>query len=189
MRTLLLVIVYLIASCNSPTTLHPVSVQQFSDFVVATDYVTDAEKYGWSIVQEDITNFRTEEGATWRKPNANTIAKKNYPVTQVSYNDAVAYCKWAGVRLPSYSEYWDATASDQRSIVFEKDTIEELGYINVVGNVWDITTDTNLKGEIRLAGGSYLCSPVTCNGTLPERQLYVDKETGNTHIGFSVIKD
>ena len=52
--------------------------------------------------------------------------------------------------------------------------------------VWDITLTENIKGEIRLAGGSYLCSPSTCHGTQPDRELFVDKETANTHISFAV---
>ena len=52
--------------------------------------------------------------------------------------------------------------------------------------MWDITLTENIKGEIRLAGGSYLCSPSTCHGTQPDRELFVDKETANTHISFAV---
>jgi len=38
-----------------------------------------------------------------------------------------------------------------------------------------------------LAGGSLFCSKDTCHGTQKDRELYVDKETGNIHIGFSVL--
>jgi hypothetical protein len=31
------------------------------------------------------------------------------------------------------------------------------------------------------------CSIDTCYGTKEERELYVDKETGNIHIGFSIL--
>ena len=29
----------------------------------------------------------------------------------------------------------------------------------------------------------------TCYGTQEERELYVDKETGNIHIGFSILTE
>ena len=45
-------------------------------------------------------------------------------------------------------------------------------------------TTGNIKGEIRLAGGSYLSSIDTCHGTQEDRELFVDKETGNIHIGL-----
>jgi len=173
--------------CSSNTQIKTVSVADFSKFISDTDYITDAERYGWSIVQEDVFNFRTEEGANWRVPNAVDSSQYNFPVTQVSYNDALAYCKWAGVRLPNYEEYWELTKSDARTINENTTSILPNDQINVVGNVWDITTTEDVFGEVRLAGGSYFCNPSSCNGTSPERRLFVDKETGNIHIGFSVV--
>jgi hypothetical protein len=109
------------------------------------------------------------------------------PVTQVSYNDAIAYCKWSNKRLPSYIEYWKIVKNDKRTIVSEnKLPISETDKVNIVGNVWDITKDEKNQ-VIRLAGGSLFCSKTTCHGTTKERELFIDKETGNIHIGFSVI--
>ncbi|MEM6963759.1 MAG: SUMF1/EgtB/PvdO family nonheme iron enzyme [Bacteroidota bacterium] len=174
--------------CGASEQLLAVSVADFSRFVEATGYVTDSEKFGWSIIQEDVYRFRTEEGATWRLPNAVDSASANFPVTQVSYNDAVAYCAWSNTRLPSYREYWKLTAKDQRPINQNSNAILPLEKTNHVGNVWEITTTQDAIGQIRLAGGSYLCNPYTCNGTSADRRLFVDKTTGNIHISFSVIK-
>ena len=65
--------------------------------------------------------------------------------------------------------------------------ISEASKVNILGNVWEITSSVE-SGNVRLAGGSIFCSPNTCHGTTKERELYVDKQTGNIHIGFAVLK-
>ena len=179
--------VYIILSCTSEVSIVSVSVADFTKFVDETNYETEAETYGWSIIQDDVYSFHTADNLNWRYPNGKDSSRLNYPVTQVSFNDAVAYCAWAGVRLPDYDEYWSAVDQDNRKINENAPKILPLNDVNLVGNVWEITTSENLNGEVRLAGGSYLCSEHTCHGTNPGRELYVDKTTGNTHIGFSVI--
>jgi len=169
--------------------LIPVSYSQFELFINQTGYITDAEKYGWSIVQVNVYDFKKIDNANWRKPDGiHKPTSKELPITQVSYNDATAYCKWSKTRLPNYNEYWKLIKSDKRIIVSNnKYPISAVNEVNVLGNVWDIT-NTKQNDLIRLAGGSLFCSEKTCHGTVKERELYVDKETGNIHIGFSVIK-
>lgn len=169
--------------------LKTVSYSEFVEFVNETNYVTDAEKYGWSIVQIDVYNFRKVYGANWKKPDGiNKVTSGKIPVTQVSYNDALVYCKWANKRLPTYDEYWEIAKKDNRIIVSDnKLPITEVDKVNLVGNVWDIT-HCDTSESVRLAGGSLFCSKSNCHGTVKERVLFVDKETANIHIGFSVME-
>ena len=180
----------LVNSCDkAQINLIPISYNQFETFVNQTGYVTDAEKYGWSIVQIDVYKFKTVNKANWRKPDGiNEPVLKELPVTQVSYNDAKAYCKWSETRLPTYEEYWELIKDDKRVVVSDnKLPISSIDNVNILGNVWDIT-ETSRGVSVRLAGGSLFCSEKTCDGTTKERELFVDKETGNTHIGFCVVE-
>ena len=169
--------------------LKPVTVAEFREFIEDSNYMTDAEKYGWSIVQTDAFNFKIVEGANWKKPDGINNSIDSLPVTQVSYNDAVAYSKWVGLSLPTYEQYWDIVDDDDRLIVSDNlYPILPVNDVNVVGNVWDITKPIN-SNKVRLAGGSLFCSIDTCHGTQKDRELFIDKETGNIHIGFSILTE
>jgi sulfatase modifying factor 1 len=90
----------------------PVTVEQFSRFIEETGYRTDAERFGsGAAFVRGIGQWIDQPGADWRHPVGpdQPTASPDHPVTQVSWNDAVAFCSAYGLRLPTEFE-WERAA-------------------------------------------------------------------------------
>lgn len=175
---------------------YPVTNDQFARFVRATGHKTTAEQKGQGRAWTG-SKWEWVKGADWLHPGGpatSSAGKGNHPVVQVSWDDAKAFCDWAGLALPT-EEQWEKAARGTDGRIWPwgsepptaercnfdmnvKDTTpvgkysplgdSPYGCADVAGNVWEWTASEygGVRGLKVLRGGSWVDDARLCRCAL-----------------------
>jgi len=88
-----------------------VTIKQFGRFAAATGFVTKAERDGGGQVYA--AGWEQKAGWTWRMPYGRP-GQDEEPAVHITFDEAQAYCNWAGKRLPNEQEWIEAAYTERR---------------------------------------------------------------------------
>jgi formylglycine-generating enzyme required for sulfatase activity len=153
----------------------PVSVQGFRQFVDAKHYKTEAETAGFAYAYVGGSKVQAVGGGNWRNGIKQHEVVDESAVVAVSFQDAVAYCRYKGQRLPTENE-WEYVARGPARHTFPwgenmgpavgtANAAPRVGdgpgegiggrYRGLSGNVWQ-WVDSKVDGRRVLKGASWL---------------------------------
>ena len=136
-----------------------------------------------------------------------TAGQDNWPVVNISYNEAVAYCNWLSAsdaqhtyRLPTEEEWILGAGHMPKDVVMNSNHVESgltavdayaqttgaCGGIDFWGNCWEWTSTTNEAGQYIVKGGAWDTSRDEC------RTEYSDDARNGTqgyaNVGFRIVR-
>jgi formylglycine-generating enzyme required for sulfatase activity len=153
----------------------PVSVQAFRQFVEATNYRTEAETVGFAYAYVGGSKIQSVTGGNWRNGLKQHDVVDESAVVAVSFQDAVAYCRYKGERLPTENEWeYIARGPERHTFPWGENMGPAVGTANAAprvgdgpaegiggryrglsGNVWQ-WVDSKVEGRRVLKGASWL---------------------------------
>ena len=150
---------------------------------------------------------RNSEYAAFKSVFTYPQGQDNYPVVNISYAEAVAYCQWLSqqdnkheYRLPTEEEWILAAGHMPKDVSMNSDHVEKgitavdayaqttgaCGGIDFWGNCWEWTSTTNAAGEYIVKGGSWDSSRDACRSEYSDDSRDGAKVYNN--VGFRVVR-
>ncbi|XP_036875269.1 formylglycine-generating enzyme isoform X3 [Manis javanica] len=202
---------------------YEVSNAEFEKFVNSTGYLTEAEKFGDSFVFEGMLSEQVKsdiqqavaaapwwlpvKGANWRHPegpDSTILHRPNHPVLHISWNDAVAYCTWAGKRLPTEAEWEYSCRGGLQNRLFPwGNKLQPKGqhYANIWQGEFPVTNTGEdgfrgtapkgpPSGKDRVKkGGSYMCHKSYCYRYRCAARSQNTPDSSASNLGFRCAAD
>ena len=163
--------------------VYQVTNRQYQMFVRETQYETTAERSGWSFVFHSSSKAWVRMvGVNWRNPSGNNphtdldsgamMAKLDLPVVHISWDDARAFCRWAGKRLPTEAEWEYAAKGELLDACYPWGNQRQAADGKFFANYWQ----GRFPGENTGADGFLGLAPV---GSFPENRYGLFDMGGN----------
>jgi formylglycine-generating enzyme required for sulfatase activity len=176
----------------------PVTVAGFRNFVRETHYRTRAEVQGYAY-ETSGGALKPKKGGNWQNAVDYAVANDDWPVVAVNFDDAVAYCRWRGARLPTEDEWeYAARGPERRSFAWGNDAAQgpansavpapvnagqpegiDGRYRDLSGVLWQ-WVDTNVGDNKILKGGSRLDKNLANRRAAARRQEQPDRADDDT---------
>ena len=189
------------------------------DYVIGRDADESRQRVvevdGFELTRTPVTNAQYERfvAQTGAAAPPHWPARSNHPVTFVDWDEASAFCVWAGGRLATEAEWekaargtdgrrfpWGDEEDGSRAAVgrglkhgstspvgSRPDGASPYGLLDMAGNVWEWTSTEYPPGERVLCGGSFASPGLQWAGCT--MRSYSRPRRRQAHIGFRVARE